>query len=490
MSDFQAKISLSLEKGEAISQINNLDAKLKQMTTTNHKIKVEFDSTAIKDFNSLLKNFGGGKSKTRLGVDSSEINDAVNNVNNLKDSLNNLGKSNPTDRHINGIRDLKIATKELATAKSELLKIDKSKQPETFAHMEKQVESLTRRVEGLRGVKDDLARTDKGRSILADIDKPMIAYEEKAKRATIATRDLEKAKKSAVSAFNQLQAQTSANKTEAWLRNNTRAAKEYGAALMDIANKKRMVTNASDLRDLVLKEQVITSEAAMKGLTGNSMFQDIKNISLGALGAMGARNVGQMAIRQVRQMVNEVIAVNTAFVELRKVSNESDREIAAYFTNASQMAKQLGTGISDVVRATSDWTRLGYTLNQAEELARSSILFKNVSKDITVDDATSSLVSTLQGFQLAADQSNSIVDKFNEVGNNFAIEASGIGEALKRSGASLNAANNSLSQSIALVTAAMKHWLNVWKHTLRTHLIAGKSLYSLPQYMRNQCVTV
>jgi TP901 family phage tail tape measure protein len=47
-----------------------------------------------------------------------------------------------------------------------------------------------------------------------------------------------------------------------------------------------------------------------------------------------------------------------------------------------------------------------------------------------------------------------IVDKFNEVGNNFAISSGGIGSALERSASSLSAANNSLDQSIALITAA------------------------------------
>lgn len=38
--------------------------------------------------------------------------------------------------------------------------------------------------------------------------------------------------------------------------------------------------------------------------------------------------------------------------------------------------------------------------------------------------------------------------------NNYAIDTEGIGEALKRSAASFNAANTSLSESIALITTA------------------------------------
>jgi TP901 family phage tail tape measure protein len=53
-----------------------------------------------------------------------------------------------------------------------------------------------------------------------------------------------------------------------------------------------------------------------------------------------------------------------------------------------------------------------------------------------------------------SDFAMSIVDKFNEVSNNFAISSGGIGEALQRSASSLAAANNTLDESIALITAA------------------------------------
>jgi hypothetical protein len=53
-----------------------------------------------------------------------------------------------------------------------------------------------------------------------------------------------------------------------------------------------------------------------------------------------------------------------------------------------------------------------------------------------------------------SDFAMSIVDKFNEIGNNFAISSGGIGEALERSASSLMAANNTIDESIALITAA------------------------------------
>lgn len=80
-------------------------------------------------------------------------------------------------------------------------------------------------------------------------------------------------------------------------------------------------------------------------------------------------------------------------------------------------------------------------------------MFQTVGDNMTQESASQSLVSTLQGYQLGVDKAEDIIDKYNEVANNFAIDTAGIGEALQRSAASFNAANTDLSKSIALITA-------------------------------------
>ena len=44
---------------------------------------------------------------------------------------------------------------------------------------------------------------------------------------------------------------------------------------------------------------------------------------------------------------------------------------------------------------------------------------------MTQETASESLVSTLKGFQMDADEALSIVDKFNEVANNYSIDTAG-----------------------------------------------------------------
>ena len=158
-------------------------------------------------------------------------------------------------------------------------------------------------------------------------------------------------------------------------------------------------------------------------------------------------------IRYFKTGFDKVKEIDTAMTELRKVSDAPTEDIDAYFDTAAASAKELGSSISEMIGATADWSRMGKSLPDSKELAEVAILYKNVGDNIDVEEATSSLVSTLQGFQMDAKDAIKIVDSFNEVANNYAINSDGIGESLKRSAAAFNAANTDLNKSIALIAA-------------------------------------
>ena len=158
-------------------------------------------------------------------------------------------------------------------------------------------------------------------------------------------------------------------------------------------------------------------------------------------------------IRYFKQGFDAVKEVDTAMTELKKVSDAPAGDIAAYFDDATASAKKLGSSVRDMIAATADWSRLGYNLPDSRELGEVAVLYKNVGDGIDIDTANESLVSTIQGFQLQAEDAMGVIDAFNEVSNNYAISSAGIGEALKRSAAAFNAANTDLNQSIALITA-------------------------------------
>ncbi len=166
--------------------------------------------------------------------------------------------------------------------------------------------------------------------------------------------------------------------------------------------------------------------------------------------------LGLNSLRQgLQQVWQDVLNVDIQMTELRKVTDETNYTYTKFLDGAAERARKLGSTIDDVVRASADWARLGYSIDDASILGDASILYKNVGDGIEdISTASESLISTIRAFSLEASDATSVVDKFNEVGNHFAISSRGIGEALLRSSASLAFANNTLDQSIGLITAA------------------------------------
>lgn len=157
-------------------------------------------------------------------------------------------------------------------------------------------------------------------------------------------------------------------------------------------------------------------------------------------------------INGIRRMSDAVIELNTNITELAKVSDVSVSSVYQDFQSYADISKEIGGTISDIISATTDWSRNGYSLPDSKQLAEVAQLYKNVGDGIDIDEANASLISTLRGFQLEADQAEHIIDVFNEVSNNEPIDSGGIGDALQRSAASFNAANTSLEKSVSLIT--------------------------------------
>lgn len=161
------------------------------------------------------------------------------------------------------------------------------------------------------------------------------------------------------------------------------------------------------------------------------------------------------AIRAIKQMVNNVIELDSAMTELKKVTDATDATYSRFLKSAAARAKTIGASLSDVVTATADFARLGHSIDDASKLADVAIIYKNIGdgiEDITM--ASESIISTMQAFGIEASNAMSIVDKFNEVGNKYAISSAGIGEAMQRSAAAMASANNTIEETIALITAA------------------------------------
>lgn len=254
--------------------------------------------------------------------------------------------------------------------------------------------------------------------------------------------------------YSQLSGQKEIDKINKILRENSAMSSEAKAKIK--AYKQELVSGnpSVSLEKIHGEIMKIVNAEELAGRAGRSFFDTLKNSGFHQLAAQMAGMFGFYdVINVIKQAVSTVTELNTQITELAKVSEQSSKQIYADFDSYADIAKEVRGTISDTIAATADWSKNGYSIPDAKQLAEISQLYKNVGDGIDIDAANESLISTLKGFQLEADQVEHIVDVFNEVSNNEAISSGGIGEALQRSAASFNAASTSLEKSVSLVTA-------------------------------------
>lgn len=174
--------------------------------------------------------------------------------------------------------------------------------------------------------------------------------------------------------------------------------------------------NPRNLKEITSEIISIENAEIKAGRAGRSFFDTLKNSGFHQLAAQMAGMFGFYdVINVIKQAASTVTELNTQITELAKVSEQSSSQIYADFDSYADIAKKVRGTISDTIAATADWSKNGYSIPDAKQLAEISQLYKNVGDGIDIDAANESLISTLKGFQLEADQAEHIVDVFNEV---------------------------------------------------------------------------
>ena len=203
--------------------------------------------------------------------------------------------------------------------------------------------------------------------------------------------------------------------------------------------------------------QMVLQEKGVKqlGSAWSQLKSSVSSIGRQFLTALVGYNVFFKVISTIKEGINYVKEIDLAMTELKKVTDESEASYNNFLQTASKTAGTIGSTVSDFTDATANFARLGYSMDESAEMAKTAIVYKNVADGLdTVEESTNSIISTMKAFGIESSDTMGIIDRFNEVGNNFAITSAGIGEALQRSASALYEGGNTIDESIGLVTAA------------------------------------
>lgn len=158
-------------------------------------------------------------------------------------------------------------------------------------------------------------------------------------------------------------------------------------------------------------------------------------------------------IQTIRKMVANTRDIDTSLTQLRIVTGATDAEMETFLVKSTQLAKELGQSITNVLSSIETFSRLGYNLGDASQLAEFANVLANVAA-VGTDEATTGLTSIIKGFNMDVSEAEHVADVLVEVGQKYAVSASEMIEAYEKSGAALNAANTSFEKSAGLIAAA------------------------------------
>lgn len=256
---------------------------------------------------------------------------------------------------------------------------------------------------------------------------------------------------------------------------------------------KALVTTQQEYTDGMLKAQTITKEytdangnlvkevqkldGSGKPLQGTlkTITQQMDNagkkaqkfgMSIGQSIIQFARwQIASMPIRMVTKLFSEGTEVikeyDDAMTELRKVIDinndgmtDSIQSLQNYVDTLTELGQTVGRTTTEMIEATTDLTKAGYSAEDASTLAQIVALYQNTAdEELSASDATSVLVSQMKAFNIEAKNAITITDAINQVSAKFAVSSGDIGRGLTQAGASLSTYGNTFYEAIGLLTA-------------------------------------
>lgn len=171
-----------------------------------------------------------------------------------------------------------------------------------------------------------------------------------------------------------------------------------------------------------LKEAGVISEKA------NQRFKDIFRANISS-------SVTYAAISKVTQALRETVAVvvelDRSLVNIQMVIGGTRNEVRALIDSYGDLAHEIGASTTEVAAAANEWLRQGYTLDETREAVKATMIMSKIGS-IESSQAAQFLTSATKGYQIAIEDSISVVDKMSAVDMTAAVSVSGLAEAMSK----------------------------------------------------------
>ena len=215
-----------------------------------------------------------------------------------------------------------------------------------------------------------------------------------------------------------------------------------------------------------LKGKIVELNVAYKQLSGDYQMKKLgtsmKSVLGMATGFYGLYSIFGYLRQGMSSIVSETTSLEDAMIGLHRVTDETKTTYEEFRKTAFATANEIGGTAKGIIDSASEFSKLGYEFNEAKKLAVDATKYSTAG-EVSLTEATDALSASYTVFGGTFDSvmgkmvdSTSIIDLYNKIGNTMAVTSGDIGEAMKASANSLSVANNSLSESVALIATANK----------------------------------
>lgn len=177
----------------------------------------------------------------------------------------------------------------------------------------------------------------------------------------------------------------------------------------------------NDLKLDAIKAGVETTNVFDK--LGSTLKTNIKQKAVTAIAGF--------SVQQLKEVYDNVVKLDSAVVNLSMVTGYNRDRTKELVASYSEMAQELGAVTSEVAAAADDWLRQGYSLEDTNELIKTSTVLSKIGL-IDSAEATQYLTSAIKGYKVEINDAMSIADKLSAVDMAAAVSVGGLAEGMSK----------------------------------------------------------
>lgn len=177
----------------------------------------------------------------------------------------------------------------------------------------------------------------------------------------------------------------------------------------------------NDLKLDAIKAGVETTNVFDK--LGSALKTNIKQKAVTAIAGF--------SVQQLKEVYDNVVKLDSAVVNLSMVTGYNRDRTKELVASYSEMAQELGAVTSEVAAAADDWLRQGYSLEDTNELIKTSTVLSKIGL-IDSAKATQYLTSAIKGYKVEINDAMSIADKLSAVDMAAAVSVGGLAEGMSK----------------------------------------------------------